>query len=389
VELRVPGAGEAPEVGTPVWVPEDAVFRVSWSPPDQSTSLELMRSVDDPTACPPTYDAARAEPLPQPEPGRWDIAPLATTECVTLFAVTAGLVSPGVTVQLRMPVPDAPTPPAPVWLAEDGQWQFAWSPPPSTRLGVVRNLDDPASCPAATDDWSELERGDGDHWLLASSAPDECVLLVAYTEWGTVSAGTRVRLTVPGVGEAPDVGTPVWVPEERSFRVAWTPPDGDTHLEVVRPAEPGDCPSSYADGFPELANEGGLNQWLVLANQVSECVLFVAVSGDSTSPGTPVVLRVPAPTATPTVGDVAYDPDTGRVLVSASLEGRYPLGVEVVPGACPDQPPGDADWADGYETSAGVWTLFADPGGTYCALFAALGQFDLHGPVVTRTFTVP
>ena len=390
VHLSVPGVGDAPAVGTPVWVPAEGAFRVTWTPPDDLTHLELVRSDGDAAACPTAYDADRAE-LPW-EDGRntWLVPSYGPRECVTFFAVTAwGGVSPGTAVPLRQPVPDAPAPPAPEWLGETAQWRFTWTAPTATGLGVVRNWEDPATCPTGTDDWSLMEQSDAGHWLLGSNGPVECVLLVAYTDWGTVSAPTTVHLRVPGIAEAPVVGTPVWVPEEDAFRVTWTPPDASTHLEVVRSAAAGQCPGAYEDGYAEEPDRGGPGLWLVWANQARECVLLVAVSPAGASVGTRVSLEVPAPTAVPTVGAATRDPDTGEVVVRASLErGAYDLGLEVLPGRCPAGPPADAGWGDGYESAPGVWTLVAESAGEQCALFAAVDRFGQHGPVVPVSFGV-
>ena len=319
-------------------MPDEGAFRVTWTPPDENTHLEVVRSSGDPETCPTSYDADRADWLSEEGSNTWLVSAHEPRECVTFFAVTSlDGVSPGSSVHLQKPVPDAPKPPAPEWLETDGQWRFTWAPPLSTGLGVIRNSVDPATCPEGTDDWTLLEQSGGDRWLLAPNVnvAIECVLLVAYTEWGTVSAGTEVRLSIPGTGEAPDVGTPVWVPDEGAFRVTWTPPDENTHLEVVRPFDPDSCPASYEDGFQEETDPGGPGLRLVRASQVTECVLFFAVSTSGVSPGTQVVLQVPPPAATvvPVVGTVTYDLGYPEVSVSLAY-GRYDLGVEVRPGAC-------------------------------------------------------
>lgn len=194
------------------------------------------------------------------------------------------------------------------------------------------------------------------------------------------------------VPEAPDVGNPVWVPAEGSFRVSWRPPNAATHLEVVRPFDdPTTCPTSYQDGYAEPLYEETPGRWLVSASAAQECVLFVAVaSWGSVSPGTEAVLQVPAPTVSPTVGSVTVDELYGSATVPARLSGnQYQLGVEVLPGPCPAEPPADIGWWDGYENRPGVWTVYPESEGLQCVLFAALDWFGQHGPLVTRTFTLP
>ncbi len=194
------------------------------------------------------------------------------------------------------------------------------------------------------------------------------------------------------VPDAPVVGSPTWVPADGWFRVSWTPPDDSTHLEVVRSSDdPSICPSSYDEDYADRPYEDGPNRWLVWAGSARECVTFFAVSSwGSVSPGTQVVLQVPAPAVTPTVGSIRYDSDAGVATVPASLaDDSYQLGVEVIGGPCPGTPPADAGWSDGYEGEPGIWTVYPESQGDQCAMFAALDGFGQHGPVVSRTFTVP
>ena len=68
--------------------------------------------------------------------------------------------------------------------------------------------------------------------------------------------------------------------------------------------------------------------------------------------------------------------------------------IEVVAGACPAQPPADAEWWDGAEDwdTPGRWFFYLDPWGDtgpQCVMFAAVDSFGQPGPVVKRSFTVP
>jgi hypothetical protein len=91
----------APAVGAPVWDPDYFSFFVSWTPPDEFTTLNAMRNYDSPTSCPPAYDEAVAEWPYEYEPGKWLLDSWNENECISLFAVTTwGTVSPPTYVQV-------------------------------------------------------------------------------------------------------------------------------------------------------------------------------------------------------------------------------------------------------------------------------------------------
>lgn len=377
--------------------PDDAPVRVAWKAPSRvSDGTKLWLTVWRSSSCakaPDTWERRvevdpRAESWSDPHYGKgsW---------CYRVEILNRyGAGRPPIVKEMDRwaPVPEAPDVASPVWLPDKGGWRFTWSAARGTQLAVVRNRNDPEICPENADDWSSLSGGGTNRWLLYAEAANECVLLVVTTEWGTISEPTTVVLAIPGVATPPVIGAPVWVPAEGSFRVSWTPPDDNTHLEVVRSSDdPGTCPSSYEPGSSDWPYEEGPGRWLVWSNYARECVTFFAVtSWGSVSPGTQVVLQVPPPTVTPTVGNLTYQADSGSATVSASLAGdQYELRVEVLPGNCPAQPPTDAGWWDGYESSPGTWTIYPESQGLQCVLFAALDGFGQHGPVVARTFTAP
>ncbi|NHC24673.1 matrixin family metalloprotease [Nocardioides sp. IC4_145] len=290
------------------------------------------------------------------------------------------------------PVPPAPAVGTPTWVASESAWRFTWSGSPGVDLAVVRSWEDPTTCPTGTTDWMALDRGPGGGYLLHASRAAECVLLVAVTDWGTVSPPTRLLLEVPGVGSEPQVGTPAWVPARSAFRVSWTPPDPGTRLEVVRGDGSGACPVSIGDGWSEALEQDGPSTWLVPTWSASECVAFVAVtSWGAVSPATTLTLTVPPPTVRPTVGELTYDPDAGSARVAVDLsEDAGRLGIQVLPGSCPATPPADATWSDGFANGDGTWTVHpASAEAPSCVLFAALYDFGRPGPVVERELVVP
>ena len=111
-----------------------------------------------------------------------------------------------------------------------------------------------------------------------------------------------------------------------------------------------------------------------------------------TGPFTEAQVQVPAPTVSPTVGAVTVDPVRTSAQATASLsDDRLRIGVEVVEGPCPAEPPADAAWGDAVENPPGTFTFFPEGEGTgaQCAMFAAIDDGSQHGPVVMRPFTMP
>ncbi|MGB0100418.1 MAG: matrixin family metalloprotease [Nocardioides sp.] len=190
------------------------------------------------------------------------------------------------------PVPDAPSVGAPTWLADEWRWRVTWQPPAGTRLAVVRSWDDPSACPTSTRDWSSLDRRGQDRWLLDPQAGSECVLLVAVTDWGTLSPGIPVVLEVPGPTATPTVGSVTYDPEQESATVSATLVDDRYRLGIE--VRQGPCPArppadaEWWDGYEEAPGRWRIypEPWGALGEQ---CAMFAAI-GDFERPG-PVVMR--------------------------------------------------------------------------------------------------
>lgn len=302
------------------------------------------------------------------------------------------------------PVPAAPAL-APTWHGAHGGWHVSWSAPwPGARLEVMRNQDQPEVCVTTYDEWEadSLEEHGAGTWLLDARAPEECVTFFVVTDWGTISPAAQRTLQVAagGTPAAPSVGPRTWDAAGSQFTFSWTNrPDDFTSLRAMR--APYDDPTECRTGYDEdeadyVYQDYDTGKWQLYANHATECVVFYAVTdwGTRSATGTQVVLEVPAPTATPVVGNIApwsedpvYAASAPVTLSSSSAS----IAIEVLDGACPGTVPNDLYWQDGYEDGQhpGVYYFYAESyGTTQCALFTARDGYGQHGPVVKKTFTV-
>ena len=219
------------------------------------------------------------------------------------------------------------------------------------------------------------------------------------TAWGTVSPATQVQVEVTETPAAPAVGTPIWDPDSFGFLLSWTAPNDFTSLRAMRNFDnPASCPTTYDEDEAEWLNQDfSTGKWQLSAYHAKQCVsLFAVTSWGAVSARTEINPQVPVPTVTPVVGTIApwaSDPSAASATVSLADSFSYRLGIEVVPGACPAQPPADAEWWDGNEdwNAPGRWYWYPEPWGDtgpQCAMFAAVDGFGQHGPVVNKSFTV-
>ena len=108
MRLTVTDRPAAPVLGTPTWVAGQQAYRITWTPPDDFTSLWVMRDYDDPSRCPTAFDADRAETPWQEQTGRRLVPAAAARECLSFFAVTAwGTSSTPTEVPAQVPAPTA------------------------------------------------------------------------------------------------------------------------------------------------------------------------------------------------------------------------------------------------------------------------------------------
>ena len=108
VTLSVPSAPSAPTPGPRTWDPDAVAFHFTWTPPDDFTSLVVMRDPDGHTTCPTAYDPDLAEALYEESPGSWQLPAYVASECASLFAVTPwGMVSPRTQIITQVPAPTA------------------------------------------------------------------------------------------------------------------------------------------------------------------------------------------------------------------------------------------------------------------------------------------
>ncbi|GAB3249735.1 matrixin family metalloprotease [Nocardioides dilutus] len=184
----------APTLGAPTWDPASFGFHLSWTPPDEHTSLNVMRD-DDPATCPTVYDPSSADGLYSESPGSWFLSTYHATQCVSLFAVTDwGTVSAGTQVVLQVPPPPVtPTVSAVGTYTEDPSAASATaSLPPggSYNLGIEVL---PGTCPAVVP--GDLEWWDGyqdwntpDLWYFYpepwGSTEQHCALFAAIDDFG-------------------------------------------------------------------------------------------------------------------------------------------------------------------------------------------------------------
>ncbi|MBC2958914.1 matrixin family metalloprotease [Nocardioides deserti] len=191
----------APAVGTPTWVPDRSAFRVSWTPPDPGTRLEVVRG-DGSGACPVSTDGGWSEVLEQDGPSTWLVPTWSASECVAFVAVTSwGAVSPPTTVTLTVPAPTVrPTVGELTYDPDAGSARVAVDLPEDAGWLGIQVL--PGSCPATPPvdaSWSDgFANGDGT-WTVhpASAEGPSCVLFAALDGFGRPGPVVERELVVP------------------------------------------------------------------------------------------------------------------------------------------------------------------------------------------------
>lgn len=294
------------------------------------------------------------------------------------------------------PVPEAPVVAGPTWNATKSAWRFTWAAGPHETLGVIQT--EPGQCVTTYD--PSLVQGANpvgeDGWLVYADRAAACLSFFVVTDWGTVSTATTVEASTP-VPDAPQVSL-TWDSGSGTWHAAWTSPDPSWRLVVMHGPSAG-CPEAYdaAAAEADWPSEVEPGVWEVQPWGVDECLAFAVETGfGQVSPVTQEVVSVPAPTASPVVGEPASGAaGSGMATVTATVPdsaGSLEIRVEVVPGACPQAVPSDAEWRDGerdwYDET--LWHLYPDTWGSTepsCAHFALFDRWDRYGPVVSRSFT--
>ena len=211
VQVVVPETPAAPTVGPRTWDAQEGAFRLSWSAPDQYTSLMAMRNHDDPSVCPVTYDVSRAEPLYNEEPGApYLLYATAGRECISLFAETAwGSVSAPTQITTQVPAPTVTPTVGPVGpYAGDPSWaasaNIALPSSPHYSLGIEVTQ---GACPAQPspsaewidgfEDWDQPGR-----WYWYPEPYDDtgvqCVMFAAVDNYGQPGPVVSRSFAVPG-----------------------------------------------------------------------------------------------------------------------------------------------------------------------------------------------
>jgi hypothetical protein len=204
----------------------------------------------------------------------------------------------------------APVPQPPdgtlVWSSDDGMYRYTWSAPRGTSLRY-RSFVAPEECVTTYDeDTAEWPSRDGDDWFVHAVGPQQCLVLFAVSEWGTVSTPTVLDARVPAPDVVPTVGPVSPAPEDPSAATA-TVSLPDDRYEVGIEVVAGSCPAGpppdaqWQDGWESFDEPG---RWVFYTENWDDtgpqCAMFAAV--DRTFWGRPlhgpVVMRpfsVPAP----------------------------------------------------------------------------------------------
>ena len=179
----------APSIGTPTWSQADQAFRLTWTPPDSGTHLEVLHGQDaDPTVCRSTYNQNDTD-WPWKDGGYWLVSPWAPEECLAVYAVTDwGTVSPATKVTVTIPLPTVTPTVGTVRPDPDFAGAFlvaASLPDGSYQLGIeVLPGSCPATVPADAGFFDGWDIGAGTWQFWAEQSGTNCAVVAALDSWG-------------------------------------------------------------------------------------------------------------------------------------------------------------------------------------------------------------
>ncbi len=178
----------APSIGTPTWSIADQAFRLTWTPPDGGTHLEVLHGqVANPTVCRSTYNQLDTD-WPYKVAGFWLVYPTAPVDCLAVYAVTDwGTVSPATKVTVSVPPPTV-TPTVGTVVADPdfaGAFLVSASLPDNIyRLGIeVLPGSCPATVPADSLFWDGWDIGSGTWQFWAEQPGANCAVVAALDTW--------------------------------------------------------------------------------------------------------------------------------------------------------------------------------------------------------------
>lgn len=178
----------APLIGTPTWSVTDQAFRVTWTPPNSGTHLEVLHGQSgNPTVCRSTYNQNDTV-WPWKQGGFWIVSPWDPVDCLAFYAVTDwGTVSPATKVTVTVPLP-AVTPTVGTVRADpdfSGAFLVDASLPDQTyRLGIeVVPGSCPATVPGSATFWDGWDIGAGTWQFYAEQTGTNCAIVAALDNW--------------------------------------------------------------------------------------------------------------------------------------------------------------------------------------------------------------
>ncbi len=372
--------------------------RISWRVESPPRDASIRVSTWPGTSCGAVPKGAQTQRLPISRTSWTDTVAGKDTRCYAVQVVNRfGAAQRPVSRAMRRwaPAPATPQLGPFTYRAAEQEFTFSYTPRPGISLAYqVVDLDPETGAQCATD----LEGGVVRQRSPGLAAVAVVSLRACYTLWETNDFGDRsapvfVTVEVPAPTATPTVGSVTRGPDGYAHRIQATLPAGSSGrigISLVAgacadrpPGEP-----SFFDGYEVAADT-----FEVLPDaEGPHCALVAAVDGFGRHGPVvehPFTVTFAPVTATPTVGPVVVEGQSARVQVSLASS-TYRVGLTLVTGACPAQPPSDAQWWDGYQdfdVPDRWWVDVWEPG-QHCLLVAAVDDRGRHGPVVARPFTV-
>lgn len=294
----------------------------------------------------------------------------------------------------------APAPATPVlgaftYVGADEQYRFSYTRRPGIDLlYAVVDLDEPGAACATEPDGNVAHLVSATAATVYVSALRTCYTFFEANEFGDRSDPVFVTVEVPAPTATPTVGNPVPGPDGYTVRVGATLPagaGGSIGMDLREGACP-DTPPTDLEPYDGYEVASGVYE-LSPGSEGAHCVLVAAL--DRYGRVGPIVVKAfavsfPAITVTPTVGPVTVSGYSAQLDAALPTGSPYRLGILLVAGGCPSEPPAQSYWYDGYQVSAVRWEVSAFGPGQHCILVAAVDDDHgyRHGPVVARVFTV-